>query len=413
MRASRRSLVMRVAAAAFAAALLAPVRAADGPTAAQLFDDSYVHEVWLSMHSGDWDLLQKRYMENTYYPADVAWNSVVVRNAGIRSRGSGSRDPRKPSLKIDFDRYVTDQAFAGLKGLDLDNFRQDAGMLKEPVTMQLFRKMGVAAPRVVHARVYINNNYLGLYAVVETLDKRFLKTALDENDGYLYEFEWASDFRMQWLGPDLSRYAGMFKPKTHETDTPEVLFEPIENMIEAVNRSPRDTWEQVATRFFDFDMMLAYLAVEMFLSDHDGLVGDWGMNNFYFYRFEDSERFQFIPWDKDYNFHEVSRDAFAGFDDNVLIATAMRYPRLREAYVLALRRCAAIALEPAADGTGPGWLEREISREAAMIRTSAYDDAAKAYTNERFEQEVAWMLDFARQRSGQIYRQVGEGNRVR
>lgn len=408
MNAHDRSTRVCLAAAIVGCVLVMPIGAADEPTASDLFDDRIVHELRLSMHSEDWTLLRLRFMENTFYPADLAWNGVVVRNVGVRSRGSGSRDPHKPSLKIDVDRFVADQLFAGMKAFDLDNFRQDAGMMKEPVTMQFFRKMGIAAPRAVHARVFVNNDYIGLYAVLETLDKRFLKSALDQNDGYLYEFEWANDFRMQWLGPDLSRYAGMFKPRTHETETPEMLFETIENMIEAVNRSPRDTWEQVVARFLDFETFLVYLAVEMFLSDNDGFVGDWGMNNFYLYRFEDSDRFQFIPWDKDFNFHDVEREAFAGFDANVLTATAMRYPRLRGAYVSALRRCAAIALEPAADGSGPGWLEREIAREAAMIRPSAYDDPTKAYTNERFEQEVAWMLDFARKRSGQIYRQVGE-----
>ena len=31
------------------------------------------------------------YLENTYYPADVTWNGIRVRNAGVRSRGRGSR----------------------------------------------------------------------------------------------------------------------------------------------------------------------------------------------------------------------------------------------------------------------------------------------------------------------------------
>ena len=78
----------------------------------------------------------------------------------------------------------------------------------------------------------------------------------------------------------------------------------------------------------------------------------------------------------------------------------MNYSRFRDVFRDAARRCAAIA----ANG---GWLEQEVARQAAMIRASALEDTNKAYRNDRFEQEIAWMLTFAKQRSGQVYRQVG------
>ena len=78
---------------------------------------------------------------------------------------------------------------------------------------------------------------------------------------------------------------------------------------------------------------------------------------------------------------------------------------LEDLYVRALRRCASIASEP--DATGRGWLEREVARHADRIRASAHADDRKAFSNERFEQEVAWMLSFARQRGGLVTDQVG------
>lgn len=408
-----RRVLARLAPVLLALAALAPASSGQELTSADLFDDGVVHELRLFIHGDDWSLLRTHYLENTYYPVDVHWRDVVVRNAGIRSRGSGSRDPGKPSLKIDFRHYVADQALVGLTSLDLDNFRQDAGMMKELVSMQFFRRMGQAAPRAAHARVYVNNEYLGLYAMLEPIDKRFLDRALDENDGYLYEYEWAGGLCFEWLGGDLSRYAALFKPKTHESDAPEQLYGPIEAMISAVNHTGRSSWESVVSGFLDLELLLSYLAVETFLSDHDGLAGDWGLNNFYVYRFEDGGRFQWIPWDKDVNFREIDRGIFEGVDQNVLIATALQFPRLRDAYLSALRRCAAIAAEPEPDGRGPGWLEREIGREANLIRPAAYEDRRKAYTNERFEQEAAWMLQFARQRGGHVLRHVEEAARSR
>ena len=173
----------------------------------------------VSMHAADWTRLRETYMFDTYYPADVAWDGHVLRNVGVRSRGFGSRDFRKPGLKVDFNHYVSGQALAGLKGVALDNFRQDPAMLKETVSMQLFARMGVAAPRAAHVRVYVNNDYLGLFAAIELVDKTFLRSALGEDEGYLYDFEWDWEYRLTWLGHDPRAYAGMFKAETHEQPT--------------------------------------------------------------------------------------------------------------------------------------------------------------------------------------------------
>jgi len=379
--------------------------ATDGRESDALFDDRIVHEIRVSMHSGDWARLRETYMLDTYYPADVSWDGHVVRNAGVRSRGFGSRDARKPGLKLDFNRYVSGQELADLKGVVLDNFRQDPAMLKETVSMRLFARMGLVTPRAVHARVFVNDEYLGLFAAIELVDKSFLRSTLGEDDGYLYDFEWDGEYRLTWLGGDPRAYASMFKPETHETQSPERVFGTLVEMITAVNRTSRDAWPQVLTRFFDVNHLMVYVAVESFLSDHDGLAGDWGINNFYLYRYAESERFLFIPWDKDVNFREPGRDAEAGFEGNPLLETALRYSPVRDVFRAALRRCAAIAA--ATSDAGPGWLEQEVGRQAAMIRSAAREDRNKAWSDERFEQEVAWMLAFARQRSGQVYRQVG------
>ena len=76
-----------------------------------LFDDTVVHEIRLSINSRDWEALRANPLEDTYYPADFRWRDDVVRNIGIRSRGTGSRSGLKPGLRVDFDRYATGQKF--------------------------------------------------------------------------------------------------------------------------------------------------------------------------------------------------------------------------------------------------------------------------------------------------------------
>lgn len=388
-----------------ACCIAGPARAADEPTSAAVFDDTTVHEIRFELNSRDWSTLQARYLENTFYPADISVDGYTVRNVGIRSRGTGSRDARKPGLRVTFDEYVDDQTFAGLKGLVLDNFRQDPGMMKEGLSMALYARMGLAAPRVAHARVYINGNYLGLYAVIEPIDKRFLRRTLGEDTGYLYEFEWSGAYHFEWLGGDPLRYEGMFESETRESEPAPQRMSTLVQAINATTRESTSAWERTMSRYFDFERLFAYLAVEMFLADHDGLAGDWGINNFYLYRFADNDRFQFLPWDKDVNFREVDFDVYESLKGNHLFETALQFSRLHDIYVRALRRCAAVAAE--VDASGRGWLEREVSRHSNQIREAALTDPNKAFNNARFEQEVAWMLQFARLRPGQIERQIG------
>jgi spore coat protein CotH len=78
-------------------------------TSDELFNGQILPRVDLRLHSADWEKLKAEFLDNTYYPADLTWNSVTVRNVGIRSRGHGSRSGNKPGLRVDFDRYATDQ----------------------------------------------------------------------------------------------------------------------------------------------------------------------------------------------------------------------------------------------------------------------------------------------------------------
>src|SRR5574341_1560448 len=92
---------------------------AASPAVAQTQDDFFnpdvLHRVDLWLHEADWEKLKANFQENTFYPADMTWNGITVRSAGIRSRGLGSRREKKTGLLVEFDRYAAGQQFLGLK----------------------------------------------------------------------------------------------------------------------------------------------------------------------------------------------------------------------------------------------------------------------------------------------------------
>src|SRR5688500_9871947 len=83
--------------------------AASAQTAADLFDASTFNKVRLFMISRDLQQLREHYTEPTRSTGDVLWRDARVRNASVRSRGTGTANPVKPGLRIYFVRYTSGQ----------------------------------------------------------------------------------------------------------------------------------------------------------------------------------------------------------------------------------------------------------------------------------------------------------------
>jgi CotH kinase protein len=389
-------------------ALLASSLTLVTPVAAQtsddLFDPTVLHDIQLTMKQGDWETLQANYLNDTYYPADMKWREVVVPQVGVRSRGSGSRNPKKPGLKVDFGRYVDQTAF-GLKSIVLANAIQDPSMLAQRVGLGMFARMGMPAPRVIHARVFVNRDYIGLYELIEPVDKTFLArvfgqdaTGKTENGGYLYEYHWKSDYPWDYLGPDLNIYAELFEPKTHESDAPVPLYGPLENLFKTLNQASDSQFEREVGELLDLRQFVRHIAVENFIAEHDGFLGNWGPNNFYLYRFQGRALSQLLPWDKDLALWSKDYDILQGVNDNVLTRRLFSIPGYFRLYLETLIECADASMKPVSEESSIGWLEAEMLRITSQIRDAAHADGNTRFDSERFDEEVSKVLKFARER---------------
>ncbi|MSV29907.1 MAG: hypothetical protein EXQ52_14355 [Bryobacterales bacterium] len=372
-------------------------------TADDFFDDKVLQEVRLYINPDDWRKLQANAIANTYYTAELVWRGQSVGDIGIRSRGRGSRSGIKPGIHVDFNRFEEDQAFLGLGKVELDNISQDTALLRERLSMLIMKKMGVPAPREAHAKLYINDKYFGLYGIVESIDKRFLKRTFNEDNGYLYEFKPLTEgYRFQYLGPEVEKYSPiMWDPSTNESK-PEPT--PIEAMIRAINQSSDAEFSSAVGKYLNLKEFMVHIAVEMYLAEFDGILGDvFGMNNFQTYRLEGKTLHRLIAWDKDNAFSWHERPLFVGVNDNVLSRRAMLVPELKAAYLDALIRTAAYV------GGAGGWLDQELTRAYDQIRDAAREDKVKLKlvdgdlkpsSNEDFEASVAYLRQFAQTRSG-------------
>ena len=383
---------MRLLASAVVAVVLIP-----SPAAAQTQDDFFnpevVQRVELWLHEADWNKLKANFQENTYYPADMTWNGITVRSVGIRSRGLGSRSATKPGLRVDFDRYSDGQQFLGLKSFVLDNLTQDHSGVKETVAMRFFTRLGIPAPRETHTRLYVNGRYAGLYGLVESVDKTMMGRVFGtingniQNDGYLFEYNYVlgSPWRFNYEGAALTPYKARFDIKTNESHAESVIWGPIEELVRLVNNTPSSSFEQTVGAKLDLPAFVRYIAAQNFISQNDAFNGYDGMNNFYFYRLENSSVHTFIAWDEDNAFLSPEFGITTRLDENVLTRKTLELPAFQSQYLSGLSDAASSAA---------GWLRAEMQRQLDLINQAMLEDTQKPYSNDQHTAERERLLAF-------------------
>jgi spore coat protein CotH len=381
-------------------ALLAPAPA-QAQSATDFFDSETLQEVRLFINSRDLGELLEHYLEDRYYPADFAWRGVRVRNAAVRIRGLASRSRKKPGLRVDFNRYVDGQEFLGLNSLVLDNVLKDPALIRERTSMAFIDRMGQPAPRESFGRVYINDEYYGVYTLVEPVDTDFLDRTVGESSGYLFEKKFVTAFLGEYLGDDLNAYKRHFQAQTRELEPDSILYAPIRDLFREVNHDFDNGWREWVNQYIDLTQLVSHVAIETFLAEIDGFLGTAGMANFYLYRPSTHSSHRVFAWDRDTTFQEIDSPIFPRVADNVLLRRALAFDDLRNLYLDVLERCARSAAEG-------NWLETEVMRADALIRESVYEDTTKPFSNESYDQGIAYLVEFAKRRSAFVLNEIAK-----
>ena len=155
-------------------------------------------------------------------------------------------------------------------------------------------------------------------------------------------------------------------------------------------QSPADDalWLERVPPRLDLPQLMKSIGIEAALAEKDGIVGFFGMNNFYFYRSAVSGPHRTFIWDRDFAFSFLDLSVVRGLDEYAFLRRAFAIPELRAIYLEAAENTVRLMAEN-------NWLESEIDRLAALIDTAARDDTRKPFTNEFFDEQVEFMRQFA------------------
>ena len=159
-------------------------------------------------------------------------------------------------------------------------FDNDRAALVEPLSYEVYRRVGMAAEQSYQMRLWFNGRPMGYHIVVEQPNRAFLRRNQMDEDGNLYKLLWYE--------------RGVERQHEKKTNTREGHNDIIK-LVEALQSSKADPQWEVIRKYFDVEQVATYFAVNMVLSHWDGFF-----NNYFTYH--DTERtgkWTMFPWDQD------------------------------------------------------------------------------------------------------------------
>lgn len=269
-----------------------------------LFDDTSLPEIRISINPVDLDYILEPGNEDSdeEFPADFLFDSESYQatelNVGFRLRGNTSRASQKKSFKVAFNAFEKGRDLKGLEKLNLNGEHNDPSIIRSKICWDLMDAMGVVAPRANHVKLFINDEYKGLYINVEHIDEEFAEDRFGNKDGNLYKCLYPADLSYKGENPDLYKEAPGGR-RTYEltTNEEEDDYSDLAKFIKVLNKTSLLDFEEEIEKVFDVSSYLKILAVEV-------MVGHWdnygfNQNNYYLYHNPDDDKFYYIPYDLD------------------------------------------------------------------------------------------------------------------
>ena len=336
------------------------------------------------------------------------------------------------SFTINFGKYIKKadygkkQDFFGCNKISFNNFFFDKTMMKEFFALMLMDEMGLPTPQHGLAKLYINGEYYGVYAMVEAMDESILEQYYgvddDELSSYLVKPE-GTDFRYSSLADNMAPLwendEGTKEDVADMLQTVTVWVERLNMLHEGKDFSGNkidvnsDEYVELLSQIYDLDEVLRYFATHSWLCQMDNMFD--GNKNFGLY-VDQQGKAMILPWDYDLSFgcyFPSTSEATANFDLDVMWRNGLWGPTtnpenfyknfplfnviyqndsLMEKYYGYMKECSQIAaLGGTLESTGktyePGYFNSYIeAMQEELIEAASEKLAANVYYMNRISQ---------------------------
>ncbi|CAM5404254.1 hypothetical protein SALBM135S_01337 [Streptomyces alboniger] len=237
----------------------------------------------------------------------------------------------KRSWKINFEVGESEDRLYGMERINLKAMYNDPSQMREAVAWRLLERAGIPAAQHTYATFSINDRYMGLFSVIEQVDKKFLKDHFGKNaEGNLYK-AYCGDVGCATLehrpgtdGADTGRQYftqgsleddRTYRLKTNEDDPAAGTYDDLATLVRTINGVPltgdekkfaTDNFREAVEQVMNVPAFLRWAGANVLLGAWDNYFAT--PSNYYLYNsgrlgdptgFMDRPYFTFIPWDYD------------------------------------------------------------------------------------------------------------------
>lgn len=275
-----------------------------------------------------WQEMLDNAIKEEYIMADVIVNGTKFQSVGVRPKGNSSltqvasSDSDRYSFRLQFDEYVKEQTCFGLESFVVNNMLGDNTYMKEYVSYDLMKEIGVDSPHFGFADIKVNGENWGLYLAVELYNESYEQRVFNDTSGMLYNVKSMDmggnmedrnmedrnvegrnmEDRLPGMGGGMGRssgggsleytddnvesYSSIFNNvvgKGTENDYKRVI-EALKNLSEGSNLE----------EYFNVDQILRYLATHTIVVNLDSYSSSMAQN---YYIYENNGKITILPWD--------------------------------------------------------------------------------------------------------------------
>ncbi len=347
-----------------------------------VFDKTRMHQVEIFTEDSVWfDSLQSYYnaalhgAKHRYTKNTVIIDGVCLQHVGLRFKGKYSNygfPGKKKPFRLDFNEFLSNQEFQGLKKLNLHNHAGDPSFLREFMAYDLFTHLGIEVPQCSFAELYIDNVYWGCYLIVEEPNKPFLEKHFGNKSGNFIECVQTSP--LSYRGEDINLYPE-FDLKSGGQNAWDNLLE----LLQLVSKYYSYDFAHQLSAVFDLDQFYRVLAVDVLINNPDNYAANG--RNFYLYDDLEAGKIRWLPWDYNLSFWAKDQEPFQKYGTTQfyqpLIYRIKENSTLSHGYYAAFCRLINEELS--------GYDFNQKSLEAFdLIKESVVQDSLKFYTIEQF-----------------------------
>ncbi|WP_181234037.1 CotH kinase family protein [Enhygromyxa salina] len=301
--------------------------------AENLFSHDYLPVYRITMHGADWPeawdyLLDQldpddKCAKRPFIEADVAfenpWTGEVEHHeqVGFRVRGHDlpdkilSEPDERFGFKMSFVEYVPGRRFYSQRRLNFLSSERDDTLMRQCLVYDMMRDFEIPTARCNFASVYVNGDYVGVFAHVEERDDgSYVKNRFpDDPKGSLYEFGdcWGDEENVLVdLGPDVGPYAETYQLEAGTVDT-DILTDliPFSHCASA----PHQEFVGCIEAHIQLDEWHRAMASILSIPEMDGWAAS--SSNFLLYNYGpkgEPRRFVVFPWDVDRAFKDTCEE---------------------------------------------------------------------------------------------------------